>query len=81
MRGPLLSFSRLDTLALLTRRSFRSLSSNRHQLRAWNGLERVEKRSENMEISEVIFHLRDINPGMVQAWQEEFAPYSNTVKV
>lgn len=32
-------------------------------------------------ISEVVFHLRDINPAMVKAWQEEFAPYSTTVKV
>lgn len=36
---------------------------------------------ENMDISKVIFHLRDIKAGMVDAWQEEFAPYSNTVKV
>ena len=39
------------------------------------------KGMENMDISKVIFHLRDIKAGMVDAWQEEFAPYSNTVKV
>ena len=33
------------------------------------------------EISEVIFHLRDINQAMTNAWEKEFAPYSNTVKV
>lgn len=33
------------------------------------------------KIFEVIFHFRDLNPGMVRAWQEEFAPYSSTVKV
>lgn len=81
MRSSSFPLSRLDSLAFLAHRSFRLLPSNRHQLRAWNRLERVERRSENMEISEVIFHLRDINPGMVQAWQEEFAPYSNTVKI
>lgn len=35
----------------------------------------------NMDISQVIFHLRDKNPAMVKAWNEEFAPYSTTVKV
>lgn len=34
-----------------------------------------------MDISKVIFHLRDIKAEMVDAWQEEFAPYSNTVKI
>ena len=34
-----------------------------------------------MDISQVIFHLRDMNPAMVKAWNEEFAPYSTTVKV
>lgn len=34
-----------------------------------------------MDISEVTFLLRDINTGMVEAWQEEFASYSNTVKI
>lgn len=33
------------------------------------------------EVSEVIFHLRDINQAMTNAWEKEFAPYSNTVKV
>lgn len=33
------------------------------------------------EISEVIFHLRDINQAMTNAWEKEFAPYSDTVKV
>ena len=32
-------------------------------------------------VSEVIFHLRDINQAMTNAWEKEFAPYSNTVKV
>ena len=34
-----------------------------------------------MDIPQVIFHLRDINAAMVKAWNEEFAPYSTTVKV
>ena len=33
------------------------------------------------EISEVMFYLRDINQAMTNAWEKEFAPYSNTVKV
>ena len=32
-------------------------------------------------VSQVIFHLRDINQAMTNAWEKEFAPYSNTVKV
>lgn len=39
------------------------------------------KGSGNMAISQVIFHLRDIKPAMVKAWNEEFARYSTTVKV
>ena len=32
-------------------------------------------------VSEVIFHLRDINQAMTNAWEKEFGPYSDTVKV
>lgn len=39
----------------------------------------AEKRSP--EISEVVFYLRDINPAMTKAWEIEFAPYRNNVKV
>lgn len=34
-----------------------------------------------MDISDVIFHLRDLNRQMVKAWQQEFAPHNSTVKV
>ena len=36
---------------------------------------------ESPEISQRMFYLRDINPAITKAWQEEFGPYRNTVKV
>ena len=30
-----------------------------------------------MNISEVVFHLRDINSTMTKAWETEFSPYAN----
>jgi len=36
---------------------------------------------ESPEISQIMFYLRDINPAITKAWQEEFGPYRNTVKV
>ena len=36
---------------------------------------------DSTEVSEVVFHLRDINPAMIKAWEKEFSSYRNTVKV
>lgn len=33
------------------------------------------------KVSEVVFHLRDINAAMTKAWEKEFSSYRNTVKV
>lgn len=30
-----------------------------------------------MNITEVVFHLRDINSTMTKAWETEFSPYAN----
>lgn len=36
---------------------------------------------DSKKVSEVVFHLRDINAAMTKAWEKEFSSYRNTVKV